>query len=324
MRNAQTRFSEIIEGFILAKTLAPKSRKDYGRYLREFDAFTGFKSLEDALTLDNASQWVDQLRPRGLHAAHNGCMYLKSLATWVAKTRLIQIPGGGSLIHGLEAPKTPESHRNAFNDDQVQDILTALDDWEHNDRDRSKAYIWLLLGTGLRKNEARQLRRSDLNIDSVRNRSWVHVRAQTSKGMKERKVRMDTAVVQYLDAYLEGETRPEFKGPKAQEPIFITAEGTPFTEYGFATWAGRVWNYIHRKTGIKGSSHFMRHTWATNYHRTSGAAGLTVYDLKREGGWADLNIPLRYTHDRPFEELLDAPTSITLLRESASRKRKAV
>jgi hypothetical protein len=43
--------------------------------------------------------------------------------------------------------------------------------------------------------------------------------------------------------------------------------------------------------------------------------GNNVYDLKREGGWADLNIPLRYTHDRPEEELLAMPTPMDALRE---------
>lgn len=316
MRNGRTAFTDVVNGFLSAKTLAPKSRKDYSRYLFEFDEFVGRKTLEETLTLDLAAQWIDSMRPRGLHAAHNACMYLKSLATWIAKSRIIVIPGGGSLLTGLEAPKTPQSHRTAFNDEQVEAILQSIEDRPSMDRARTRAYIWLLLATGLRRNEARQLRRSDLHIDPVRNRSWVHVRAKTSKGMKERKVRIDASAVAALESYLEGpETeRPTFKGPKAVEPVFITAEGTEFTEYGFGTWAGRVWYFITKATGIKGSSHFMRHTWATNYHRVSGQSGLTVYDLKSEGGWADLNIPLRYTHDRPFEELLDAPTSISLLR----------
>ncbi len=316
-RNGSTPFSEIINGFLAAKTLAPKSRVDYGRYLREFDKFAGHKSLEDTLTLDLAAQWIDQLRPRGLHSAHNACMCLKSLATWVAKARIIVIQGGGSLLTGLEAPKVPQSLRNAFNDEEVETMLTSLDYRPHRDRSRARAYIWLLLATGLRRNEARQLTREDLHLDHVRGRSWILVRAKTSKGMKERQVRLDINAVRQIDEYLEGkDQRPTYSGPKGQpEPIFLTEEGHGFTENGFGTWAGRLWDDIEKATGVKGSSHFMRHTWATNYNRTMKASGLTVYDLKREGGWADLNIPLRYTHDRPLEELLDAPTSISTLRE---------
>ena len=313
-RDRHSPFSEMLEVFFNAKTLSPKSRKDYGRYLRQFDAFTGHVSLEEALTLDNAAQWIDSIRPRGLHAAHNAALCAKSLATWVAKTRYIVIPGGGSILTGLEAPKTPASHRQAFNDEQVEAILASLDARPKRDRMRARAYIWLLLATGLRRNEARQLTRDDLHADAARGRAWVHVRAATSKGMKERRVRLDPIAVVYLEEYFKSSERKAYIGPRP-EFVFLTEEGHGFTENGFGTWAGRVWKDIEKATGIKGSSHFMRHTWATNYHRTSRENGLTVYDLKREGGWADLNIPLRYTHDRPFEELLDAPTAISLLQK---------
>ena len=335
MRNGSTPFATIIDSFFSAKTLAPKSIRDYMRYFREFDTFAGHKSLEGTLTLDLAAQWIDQLRPRGLHAAHNACMCLKSMASWVAKARIITIPGGGSLLAGLEAPKTPRSQRNAFNDEDLDAILTSLDFRPNRDRARARAYIWLLVATGLRRNEARQLTRADLHIDHVRGRSWIHVRAATSKGMKERRVRLDIKAVKYLDDYLEGDDkRPTYTGPKGQpEPIFLTEEGKGFTENGFGTWAGRIWDDIEKATrpvggikgtGIKGSSHYMRHTWATNYNRTMRETGLTVYDLKEEGGWADLATPNRYTHTRPLDELLDAPTSLSLIRDRRNLSRKAV
>jgi hypothetical protein len=47
--------------------------------------------------------------------------------------------------------------------------------------------------------------------------------------------------------------------------------------------------------------------------------GNNVYDLKREGGWADLAIPLTYTHERPEAELLATPTPIDEIR----KRRKA-
>lgn len=315
MRDATSPLALHIDGFLAAKRLAAKSRKDYGRYLRSFDEFTRGVSLAEALTIDNAAPWVDELRKRGVFTAHNGCMYLKSFATWVAKQRYIQIPGGGSMLAGLEAPHIPAGTRDAFSDDQLDAIWLALVNRPNRDRHRAIAYLWLLAATGLRRNEARQLALADLHLDVGGDSSWVHVRWETSKGSKERRIRLDRAAVGPLETYI-AEHRPTYQGPRNKpEPVFITEAGKPFTENGFGSWAGRIFDDIEKSTGIKGSSHIFRHTWATQFHRTSRDTGLTVYDLKAEGGWADLNTPLRYTHERPFEERLAIPTALSLLRK---------
>lgn len=317
-----SRFDDVINGFLAAKTLAPKSRKDYGRYLREFDDFSGRTSLEDALTLDLTAQWIESIRPRGLHAAHNAACYIKSLASWVAKSRTIVIPGGGSLLAGLEAPTTPKSQRQAFSDDQMDMIVAAMECRPNQDRSRALAFIHLLSATGIRRNEARQVALKDVHFDTQNGSGIVRVRASTSKGMKERVTRLSEDAVRAIYAYIEND-RPKYDGPREKpEPLFLTVTGEPFKENGWGTWAGRIWDDIEKATGIKGSSHLLRHTWATNYNRGMQFTGNNVYDLKREGGWADLNIPLTYTHDRPEAELLAMPTPIDELRKR--QKRKAV
>jgi integrase len=316
MRDRQSPFSSFIEVFLAAKTLAPKSKRDYGRYLREFDEFTGRTSLEKALTLDNAAQWVEQIRPRGLFAAHNATMYLKSFASWIRKARYIQLPGGVSLLAGLEAPKKPESHRQAFTDEQMDRIAEAMAFRPNRDRIRAMAYVHLLAASGLRRNEARQLALKDVDISN--GSGIVRVRAATSKGMKERISRIGGDAVRWLDEYMNGadKPRPNYAGPKNKpEPLFLTEAGKPFSENGFGSWAGRIFDDIEQATGIKGSSHLFRHTWATNYNRGMQYTGNNVYDLKREGGWADLTIPLTYTHDRPEAELRAMPTPIEALRQ---------
>jgi site-specific recombinase XerD len=315
VRDKNSPFASFIDGFLAAKTLAPKSKRDYNRYLRDFDKFTGHRSLEAALNLDNAARWVDEIRPRGLFAAHNGCMYLKSFASWIAKSRYIVIAGGGSLIAGLEAPRTPDGHRQAFTDQQMEDIRQVLAERPNRDRIRAMAYVHLLAGSGLRRNEARQLALRDVKLDIPNSRGSVHVRAATSKGMKERVCRIGGEAVRFLESYIE-DARADYTGPKHRpEPLFLTEAGKPFTENGFGSWASRIADDIERATGLKWSSHLMRHTWATNYNRGMQFTGNNVYDLKREGGWADLKIPLTYTHDRPEEELLAMPTPIDALRE---------
>lgn len=318
MRDKSSPLYAFIEGFLVSKSLSPKSKRDYGRYLRQFDTFTGCTSLDEALTLDNASRFVAGLSERGASTAHNGAMYLKSFASWIKKSKYLVVEGGGSRLDGLEAPSVPKAHRQAFSDDQMDAIWKALELRPNNDRPRALALMWLLFATGLRKNEARQVGLKDVHIDG--DRSWVLVRAITSKGMKERKVQLDPVALGPLEQYRE-DHRPTYAGPRnIPEPFFLTREGKPFSEWGFSSWVDRIFDDIERDTSIHGFAHLMRHTWATNFHRASGLTGASVYDLKSQGGWADLNIPLRYTHERPDDEFLSMPTHISALRAVRSRR----
>jgi integrase len=315
VRDAQSPLFQHIDGFLAAKKLAPKSRKDYSRYLREFDDFTGHTSLVDALTLDRASLWVEKVCERGIFAGHNATMYLKSFASWARKSGYVSLPGGVSMLAGLEAPSIPKGSRNAISDDDLDSIWRVLETRPNRDRARATAYMWLLLATGLRKNEARQLAKNDLHLDIEGEKSWAHVRWQTSKGSKERRVRIDRAAVGPIHEYIS-EHRPTYVGPKNKpEPLFIRGDGKPFTENGFGSWAGRIFDDIEKEAGIKVSSHWVRHTWATQFNRASRFTGLTAKDLMVEGGWANIAIADRYMHERPWEETLEIRSAISLLRE---------
>lgn len=305
MRDKRSPLASFIAGFLSAKALAPKTKDDYGRYLKKYDDFTGNVSLDKALTLDNAAKWVEELRLRGTFTAHNGCMALKSFSSWIVKQRYLPHPP----LAGLEVPKTPTNRREAFTDEQVDLIFRSLNDLPSRARVRAIAYFRLLEATGLRRNEARQIALKDVDLE----RMFVRVRAQTSKGQKERIVRMTKDAALAIQAYLE--VRRPYNGSTIKtDLLFVTETGKPFTEYGFSTWADRIWDHVETKTKIKGSSHWWRHTWATNYNRGMQYTGNNVYDLKREGGWADLTIPLRYTHERPEAELLAMPTPIDAIR----------
>jgi integrase len=325
MRDKTAPFASFVDAFLNAKPFAPHTRRDYERYLERYDVYTGKVSLEDALVLEKAVDWVNLMKTAsGLYSANNGCMALKSMATWIAKSKYIQIQGGGSLLKGLEGPAIPKSRRTAFTDQQMDAIWAATGAWPDRYRYRSVAQLRFLVATGLRRNEARQVLVRDLELDIARGRGIVRVRAVTSKGQKDRISRLDPDAVSAIDAYMNAPgIRPTYSGPRNEpEPLFLTTGGKLFTEWGWSTWCDHIWKEIKKDTGIHGSSHLLRHTWATNYNRGMQYTGNNVYDLKREGGWSNLAIPLTYTHDRPEEELLEMPTPAEALRQR--RKLKAV
>jgi len=65
MREAGAPFADFIAPFLSpGRGLAGKTRDDYARYLREFDAFTGHTNLRAAFTLENAQRFRDRQRTR--------------------------------------------------------------------------------------------------------------------------------------------------------------------------------------------------------------------------------------------------------------------
>jgi integrase len=64
-------------------------------------------------------------------------------------------------------------------------------------------------------------------------------------------------------------------------------------------------------------AHMLRHTWATNYHRSASGSR---FDLQAEGGWRTGRMVERYTKSRPFEERRRGPSPLTAFREATKGK----
>ena len=284
---------DAVTQFLAAKNLSERSRADYGRYLYRLADYAGTAPLKEVLSLARVTDWVSQLKQSGAYAARNGVAYLKSFASWC------HIVYGTPRLEGFEYPKVPVSTRTALTDDEVKQVFGTFSLPTRNGS-RTRAYIALLLSSGLRRDEARQLLLSDL----VESPPHVRVRAETTKGRRGRVSRLSGAAIALIRDYIV--QRPPYKG-EPPEPLFLAEYGTAFTPKGFGSCADEAFNVIERLTGLRISSHIFRHTWATNYARGMGKTGNTVYDLKREGGWKNLVIPLTYIHDRPEAELLAMP-----------------
>ena len=83
----------------------------------------------------------------------------------------------------------------------------------------------------------------------------------------------------------------------------------------------KLFDRLKVSTGIDDlCAHMLRHTWATNYHRSASGSR---FDLQTEGGWRTGRMVERYTKSRPFEERRRGPSPLTAFREATKGKRPA-
>jgi len=307
MLGPETRMVGAIPRFLLSKQrLSEKSRIEYGRYLMDFARWAGSPKLCD-LTSALVDEWVAMRKRKTVYAARAACAYLKSFASWLADERVVRSDAGTSIFAGVKTPRVPSEGRMPLEDGEIDRIWEIIRSQSNRYRQRDAALVWLLFATGVRKNEARELLYEDVHLDP-RGPNWIEIRWHTSKGRKTRRVTFGRMAAKALAEYID-HSRPTFRG-RGPELLFLTAEGHGYTESGFSDWLYHLADLFERN-GVRGwMAHRMRHTWATWYHRASAETGKTVYDLKREGGWTDLSIPLRYAHDRPWDELAAMPTPI--------------
>src|SRR2546422_10274473 len=76
---------------------------------------------------------------------------------------------------------------------------------------------------------------------------------------------------------------------------------------------------LKARTGIPAvCADMLRHTWATNFHRSGSGSKL---DMQDEGGWTTGRMVERYCKARPFEERRKAPSGFSASRAAKSTKR---
>ena len=302
MRGPSTPLSEVIESFLLAQVnLSPRTLDGYAQNLRAFDRWLGGGRVRD-LHPDAVNAYVIERKATSPHGARYSAATIKAFASWLAQRGYLVASGGGSALATVRIPRVPKGGRTAYSDADLALIFRTIERQSHRTRARDRALVMFLLGTGLRLNEARELDLSDVHIERPIEKSHILVRAATSKSMATRSVRLDPSAAAAIAMYID-ETRPERPGP-----LFLTEEGKGFTRAGMTTYLGRLRDRMEAAGVRDFMAHRCRHTWATLYHRMGSG---TLYDLQREGGWRDLEMPRRYTHDRPFEELQRIPTGLT-------------
>lgn len=304
---------DIVMAFFRANyDLSPKTARWYRQNLDAFIAFVETTQGRKATLGDVDKGHVDAFLkhsigrptrkyPKGsAFAARAASVTLKRFATFLASERILADEFGASVLRAVRRPRVDDDVRQPLSDVQLDRILHAAG----RTGDRDRAIVVLMAGSGLRANEAREARVSDLDLDA----GTFRVRPETSKFGRERVAYLHPAVTKELDRYLRYRRLDAEPG----SPLFPTRTGTCFDEDGFA----KVFTRLRHRSGVRGfSAHVLRHTWATNFMRAQGA---NLLELKRQGGWERWEMVERYSHAVPVRDRRSLPNPLETPQRNAS------
>jgi integrase/recombinase XerD len=181
----------------------------------------------------------------------------------------------------LDPPKRTPRFPKTLSEDDVEALLATPDTGTAMGL-RDRAMLETLYATGLRVSELVGLKTFEANLEA----GVVRV---LGKGAKERLVPLGEEAVHWISRYAK-DARPELKGKREPEALFITARGAGMTRQAF-------WHLIRRYgtraiPGKRLSPHVLRHAFAT--HLINHGADLRVVQLLL--GHADISTTQIYTH----------------------------
>jgi integrase len=223
---------------------------------------------------------------------------------WLATSKLVRDEDGRNVLREVEAPIGEEHSRVPLTPAQLGRVLELA---QFGDLGvRNHAIICTAVGAGLRRRELRLLRVGDVLFSDMQ----LQVRREYAKGGKRRQtdrlVDMDADLARVLKHWVT-----VFRGDaETDDPLFTNADGSGIG----ITALRRLAQRIQRDAGLpKFCLHQCRHTWATYFRRIPGN---DVIRLKTQGGWEDLRMAERYSHevDESPEQRRVRPGPLSVLR----------
>lgn len=244
-------------------------------------------------------------RTASAQCARSAWVALRSLARFLAERR-IHHQNGESTLRLVRMPKVKDEARRALTDKEMWLLIERASEGELAHRD--SAIVWTMLGCGLRREELVSLRLQDVDAGERR----LHVRAATSKSVRPRDVTIPIETLKALDSYVLDH---RLGADEREAPLFTDRHGKALT----GNAVRKLFERLKIRTGIRDlCAHMLRHTWATNFHRSGSGS---KFDMQVEGGWTTGRMVERYCKARPFEERRKAPSPFTASRGAIAEKR---
>lgn len=312
MRDERTALLDVVDSFFVHRhDLSGPTRANYQRRFDDFADWCENNLRHVAVLGDVEGGTVEAFIGHlivtvSAQTAKSAWTAMRSLGRYLAERR-IHHDDGQSVLRLVRMPKVKDETRRALTDDEMWRLLHVASDGELGQRD--SAIVWTLLGCGVRRGELVGLRLCDVNVKERR----LRIRASTSKSVHARECTIPVETARALDNYAAdraGDTDDD-------SPFFVDRHGEALTGNGVR----KLFERLAVRSGIPDlCAHMLRHTWATNFHRSGSGSRM---DLMTEGGWTTGRMVEHYTKARPLEERRRAPSPFTAARNAQKGKRPA-
>lgn len=268
--------SGVWEAFLDEQAYRGNSKQTLGWYRKVFGLLSSFgiNTLED-LSRPKLMAWVADCRHRELSPATiaNYDRAVRVAVGWLSSNGYIP----SNPLKGLPRPKDRVEQVQPFSQDEINRILEVAKRSGNNPK-RHTALVLLLLDTGIRSGEARNLGLRDID--------WVEGLLKVNGKTGERVVPFGQKAKRAMQAYIDRER----KGKPTESHVFL-AGSAPFTADNFNICITR----LVRQSGVtrdKVGPHSFRHTFAVEFLRAGG----NVFVLQRILGHSRLETTQRYVN----------------------------
>jgi integrase/recombinase XerC/integrase/recombinase XerD len=286
-------YSVIIDRFLLAHDIKPKSKETYRRALRQF-----FKYLDDQAitrpTRESLIAYKAYLINKNL-SAYTVSAYIiatRKLFQWTESERIY--PNIASQIKGQKKPKGFK--KDALSVKQAQKLLTIMET-DTLSGARDYALVNLLVRTGLRTIEATRA-----DIEDIRQQSDQAVLFIQGKGRdsKDEIVILTEETLEPIRAYIS----MRGQGVRDSSPLFISHSDRNYGERLTTRSVSRIVKDKLQASGLDDrrlSAHSLRHTAVT----FSLIGGATIQEAQTLARHSDINTTLIYAHN--LDRIAKAP-----------------
>ena len=298
---AELSFEKALKLFLEAQDAANHSKvtlKDYksvvGAFLCYMHDAHGYTTV-DQITEADIFAWLSYLRnvdsrlgkPYSSRSIETYSRDVRAFFIWLAQHKHLE----ASPMARVKLPKVEKALIRVFSEDELRRLDRACDrpiqgasltpDERKALAARDRAFLWLLLSTGIRLSEACGLLFSDIDWD----KGMLYVRG---KGAKERRIPMGKVARQHLRTYIE-----YWRGvpPEPDEQVFLSVYGNPMQPI-----VGRqMFARVKRVAGItdkRVSAHTCRHWFAVNCIK-NGMPTIVLKELLGHERWEMVEIYVR-------------------------------
>lgn len=284
MTNSKNAFKDYLE---LEKKYSPHTVNAYLNDLEFFEEFN--KNIFNQENIDQANysqirSWIVSLVDANISnvSINRKIASLKAFYKFLLKIKQIEV----SPLLKHKSLKTPKTLQIPFSENEINEVLSQIQNPVGFEEIRNKLIIDLFYTTGIRRTELIHLKISNVNSSS----NSIKV---LGKRNKERILPLLPIVSQQINLYFKERTRLEII--KDVDYFFLTKKGLKLNDSFVYRLINTYFSAVSEK--VKKSPHILRHTFAT--HLLNNGANLnSVKELLGHSSLASTQI---YTHSNLSE-----------------------